>query len=108
MEHEEVNRWAFALADWIIPRWDQPVRQLDGWRTVSGMHGGFVRDCSLSVFVLLGAREEIPFTVYRQLDLGNEETIEPAVSWMRDIRARRLLQAALSPPLPPISPAPVI
>jgi len=108
-EHAVLDRWAFALANWVIPRWDHPIRELDGWRTVSGMRGGFVRDCSLSVFVLLGATEEMPFTVYRELDLGNEETIEPAVSWMRDLRARRLLQSALSPPPPqPISPAPVI
>ena len=106
-EPQVLDRWAFALADWVIPRWDHPIRELDGWRTVSGMHGGFVRDCSLSVFVLLGATEEMPFTVYRELDMGNEETIEPAVSWMRDLRARRLLQLVISQPLAPIPPAPV-
>ena len=108
-KHEALDRWAFALADWVIPRWDHPIRDLDGWRTTSGMHGGFVRDCSLSVFVLLGASDEMPFTVYRELDNGNEETIEPAVSWMRDLRARRLLQSAVSGrPSPPVSPPPFI
>ena len=108
-ERQLLDRWALALADWAIPRWDLSIREVDGWRTVSGMHGGFVRDCSLTVFVLLGAAEEMPFSVYRELDSGNEETIEPAVSWLRDLRARRLLQSALSlVPAQPLAPPPSV
>ena len=74
-EHQILDRWASALADWVIPRWDHSIRELDGWRTVSGMHGGFVRDCSLSVFVLLGAAEEMPFTVYRAFDTRRQSNL---------------------------------
>ena len=96
------DRWAGDMATWMLANWDKRFRDLPGWTAECGMgqNGWVVHELPLTAFTILGAQQEMPFEVYAALDAGNETTIQPLLSWMGDIKARRAAGIRALPPSP--------
>ena len=90
--------WATRVLNWAAPRWNVRVRDLDGWSPacVHGGDGQQVHQMPLSAYVIFGAEEEMPFSVYAALFNGSTATAQLTVSWCTDISTHRALRQGAS------------
>jgi len=89
---QELNRWATEWANWHAQHRTKRCTELAGFRPMSNLY----RAChvsqpgiSLSSFVVWGAAEDMPLSVYLQLETGAEQ-FNKQHSWVNLMYERRV------------------
>lgn len=93
-ETEKLDRWALEYANWYSQYSHLKPRELPNWRAVGPLWQNDVTICDhgLGAFVIWGAKEDMPFSVYVKLDKSTNdegEIRDVSKSYVCDIRCRR-------------------